>query len=82
MLTIICPQVMALKNLGLNIRKAKLAGSTSNTFFITDADTSEKIVRSARLEDIRMTIINSLVAKFPVSKKLLPSLGVFTRVPN
>lgn len=61
------PQVMALKNLGLNIRKAKLAGPTSNSFFITDADTSEKIIRSARLEDIRLTLINSLVAKFPVS---------------
>lgn len=61
--------ITALKNLGLNIRRAKLtqkAGiKTENVFYITDADTSEKIVRSARLEDIRMTVINSLMAKFP-----------------
>ncbi|KAG2488637.1 hypothetical protein HYH03_012805 [Edaphochlamys debaryana] len=55
--------VSTLKNLGLNIRRAKVkGGSGSNTFFITDADTSEKIVKSARLEDIRMTVLNSLSA--------------------
>lgn len=61
--------ITALKNLGLNIRRAKLAqkagAKVENVFYITDADTSEKIVRSARLEDIRMTIINSLTASFP-----------------
>lgn len=59
--------VMALKNLGLNIRKAKLTGgsTTANTFFITDAYTSEKIIRSARLEDIRLTLISSLMEAFP-----------------
>lgn len=64
-------QVTALKNLGLNIRRAKVgfkSGSkTENTFYITDADTSEKVIKSARLEDIRMTVMNSLMAQFPVS---------------
>ncbi|EFJ50344.1 hypothetical protein VOLCADRAFT_45231, partial [Volvox carteri f. nagariensis] len=56
--------ITALKNLGLNIRRAKV-NTGGTTFYITDADTSEKIVKSARLEDIRMTVLNSLVAKFP-----------------
>jgi len=38
------PQSRALKNLGLNIRKAKLAGSGQGSiFYITDAATSEKV---------------------------------------
>ncbi|GLI60339.1 hypothetical protein VaNZ11_002459 [Volvox africanus] len=65
--------ITALKNLGLNIRRAKV-DTAGTTFFITDADTSEKIVKSARLEDIRMTILNSLVAKFPEVGEAL-SLG-------
>ncbi|KAG2432723.1 hypothetical protein HYH02_012857 [Chlamydomonas schloesseri] len=56
--------VSALKNLGLNIRRATI-GDGSTVFYITDADTSEKVVKSARLEDIRMTVLNSLVDKFP-----------------
>jgi hypothetical protein len=62
-------QVSALKNLGLNIRKAKVVsepGRKVNTFFITDAETSEKVVRSARLEEIRMTIINNMLYFHPV----------------
>lgn len=58
--------ITALKNLNLNIRRAKLSQKgSSNTFFITEADTSEKIVKSARLEEIRMTVLNSLVATYP-----------------
>ena len=63
----VCPQITALKNLNLNIRRAKISPKNESSFFITDADTSEKIVRSARLEEIRMTVLNSLVATFPVS---------------
>ena len=48
-------QITSLKNLGLNIKKAKLAASGETTFLITEAQTSEKIVKSARLEEIRMT---------------------------
>lgn len=35
-------------------------------FYITEANTSEKVVKSARLEEIRITILNALVDTFPV----------------
>lgn len=64
------PQITSLKNLGLNIRRAKLdqrtAANNSNTFYITDAATSEKVLKSARLEEIRMTIINNMMYYHPV----------------
>lgn len=70
--------ITALKNLNLNIRRAKLsqnkAGGNVNTFFITEADTSEKIVKSARLEEIRMTVLNSLVATYPESAQALGAM--------
>ncbi len=111
-----CPhalQITALKNLNLNIRRAKLSQSgNTNTFFITEADTrsvqhskvsiparvtsmpggrssavtpsvlallpcSEKIVKSARLEEIRMTVLNTLIATFPVSRGLHTPLHPF-----
>jgi UTP:GlnB (protein PII) uridylyltransferase len=56
----------ALRNLGLNIRRAKLSGAGGdNTFYITEAATSEKIVRSGRLEEIRMTILSCLMRYHP-----------------
>lgn len=65
-------QVTALKNLNLNIRKAALVSpGKASTFFITDADTSEKVLKSARLEEIRMTIINNMLYYHPVSKSCL-----------
>ncbi|KAL6755983.1 hypothetical protein V8C86DRAFT_2658705 [Haematococcus lacustris] len=67
--------ITALKNLNLNIRRAKLvsgkSGSTINAFYLTEADTSEKIVKSARLEEIRMTVLNLLVATYPESAQSL-----------
>ena len=58
-------QVAALKNLKLNIRRAKIKAAADGThvhkFFITDANTSEKILKSARLEEIRLTILNNLL---------------------
>lgn len=48
-------QITALKNLGLNIRRAKLGTTQESTFYLTESSTSEKIVKSARLEEIRMT---------------------------
>ncbi|PNH05516.1 hypothetical protein TSOC_008211 [Tetrabaena socialis] len=47
--------------------------AAGTTFFITDADTSEKIVKSVRLEDIRMTVLTSLVAKFPEASEAMAS---------
>ncbi|GAX84153.1 hypothetical protein CEUSTIGMA_g11576.t1 [Chlamydomonas eustigma] len=63
--------ILALKNIGLNIRRAKIsqkeksAASSQNVFYLTEASTSEKIVKSARLEEIRMTVITSIMSKFP-----------------
>lgn len=66
--------ITSLKNLGLNIRRAKLDGAPgrkANTFYITDALTSEKITRSAQIEEIRMTIINNLLYYHPESGEAL-----------
>lgn len=61
-------QITSLKNLGLNIRKAALKpGSKASKLFVTDANTSEKILKSSRLEEIRMTIINNMLYFHPVS---------------
>ena len=61
-------QIAALKNLKLNIRRAKIkAGAGANKFYITDALTSEKILKSARLEEIRLTIFNNLLKYHPES---------------
>lgn len=58
--------ITSLKNLGLNIRRAQVTGgSKANTFYITDAATSEKILRSAQIEEIRMTIINNMLYYHP-----------------
>lgn len=62
-------QITALKNLGLNIRKAALKPSSkASTLYVTDATTSEKILKSSRLEEIRMTIINNMLYFHPVSR--------------
>ena len=62
-------QILALKNLGLNIRRAKIrpddVKNRLNKFFITDARTAEKITKSKRLEDIRMTILENLLHYHP-----------------
>lgn len=77
----------ALKNLGLDIRKAKVdvaaaaaaaagnngsgARSKPSTFYITEAATSEKVLKSARLEEIRMTIIQNMLQYHPESGEVL-----------
>lgn len=62
-------QAAALKNLKLNIRRARIKPAADGThvhkFFITDATTSEKILKSARLEEIRLTILNNLLQYHP-----------------
>lgn len=60
----------SLRNLGLNIRRAKVqAGETGTVhkFFITDARTSEKVIKSVQLEEIRLTIINNMLEFHPES---------------
>lgn len=36
-----------------------------NRFYLTEAETSEKIVKSDRLEEIRRTVIASIITDFP-----------------
>lgn len=61
-------QIAALKSLKLNIRRAKIEQEKGlNKFYITDALTSEKILKSARLEEIRLTILNNLMKYHPES---------------
>ena len=66
-------QVAALRNLKLNISRAKLRqkkGSPNiqrNRFYITDQRTSDKVTKSARLEEIRLTILNNLLQYHPDS---------------
>lgn len=58
----------ALKNLGLDIVRAELAGDNNrNRFYVTDAKTSDKIVLSERIEDIRTTIIKNMLEYHPES---------------
>ena len=63
-------QIRALKNLKLNIRRAKIkprASGKLHKFYITDALTADKITKSARLEEIRMTILQNLLFYHPES---------------
>lgn len=60
----------ALKSLGVNIRRAKLTaagecGNQVHKFYLTDARTSEKIVKSAKIEEIRLTILNTMLQYHP-----------------
>ncbi|KAJ9567871.1 hypothetical protein OSB04_003837 [Centaurea solstitialis] len=62
----------ALKNLGLNVVKAKVHLDTSgkhNTFSITKASTGRKVEDPELLEAIRLTIISNLLEYHPVRYK-------------
>ena len=64
----------ALKSHNLNIRRAKIRtknGMAVHRFFITDARTSEKVVKSARIEEIRLEILNCLMKYHPESTERL-----------
>jgi UTP:GlnB (protein PII) uridylyltransferase len=62
----------ALRRLGLNINRADVTeGSPANRFYITDASTSEKIVKSEMIEQIRMTIINNMLTYHPEAADFL-----------
>lgn len=66
----------ALKNLGLNIKRAKLNPAdpdSKHRFYVTDSKTSEKIVKSDRLEQIRFTVLENLTKYHPES---IEQLGV------
>lgn len=74
--------VTSLKALGLNIRRAKIRGDErGHTFYVTDQARSEKIVTSAKLEEIRLTIINNLLKYHPeTGEQLAWSAGHSARV--
>lgn len=66
----LCLQVRSLKNLNLNIRRAKIRpGETGkkHKFYVTDSHSAEKITKSARLEEIRMSILQNLLYYHPES---------------
>ena len=60
-------QAAAIKGLGLNIRRAKIAEDAGHTFYVTDARTSEKVTKSAKIEEMRMVIMNNLLQYHPES---------------
>ncbi|CAG9462703.1 unnamed protein product [Pedinophyceae sp. YPF-701] len=61
----------ALQNMDLNIVKGRVRDSSSDpdlrrsTFFITDKHTSDKVLKSEKLEDIRLAVEYTLLEKFP-----------------
>jgi len=64
----------ALRGLGLNITKAKLTdGIKASRFFVTDSKTSEKVLKSAQLEEIKTTIFSVMMDFHPEAKTLLSS---------
>lgn len=79
-------QTAALKNLGLNIRRAKIKKTQDekmviNKFYITDAVTSEKVLRSSRLEEIRATIFGNLLYYHPEAQEDM-AWGAKARKPS
>lgn len=65
-----------LRNLGLSIVRAKIDTTdpdSKNRFYVTDSETSEKIIKSARLEEIRLAVLENLVQMVPESADQLNS---------
>lgn len=58
--------ILSLKALKLNIKRAKISGRDRGVhrFYLTD-DMGEKIVKSSRLEEIRLTILSSIERLHP-----------------
>ena len=77
-------QIRSLKNLHLNIRKAKIRPGDNgriHKFFVTDSHSAEKITKSARLEEIRMSILHNLLFYHPESASEL-GIGPKARKPT
>eukprot|EP01025_Chloroclados_australasicus_P017130 TRINITY_DN1871_c3_g1_i1.p1 TRINITY_DN1871_c3_g1~~TRINITY_DN1871_c3_g1_i1.p1 ORF type:complete len:314 (+),score=23.46 TRINITY_DN1871_c3_g1_i1:106-942(+) len=74
----------ALRNLGLNIIRAKIEQGdvySKNKFYITDSHTSEKVVKSDKIEEIRLTILNNLLYFHPESQQSMAWGGSRPRKP-
>lgn len=74
--------VAALKNLGLNIQRAKLESPETtddarNKFYVTDAAKGEKVTSSGKLEEIRLTILNNMLEYHPEAGESLSIGGKF-----
>lgn len=62
----------SLKSMGLNINRAEVTDNENpNRFYVTDALTSEKITKSARIEQIRITVINNMLTYHPEAAEYL-----------
>eukprot|EP01023_Acetabularia_acetabulum_P068696 TRINITY_DN9783_c0_g2_i1.p2 TRINITY_DN9783_c0_g2~~TRINITY_DN9783_c0_g2_i1.p2 ORF type:complete len:289 (+),score=44.74 TRINITY_DN9783_c0_g2_i1:111-977(+) len=75
----------AIRNLGLNIVRAKIESGdvyNKNKFYITDSTTSEKVVKSEKLEEIRLTILNNLLIYHPESQDAMAWGGSRARKPT
>lgn len=56
----------AIRGLGLDISRAEIMeGSNENKFYVTDSMSSEKITASARLEDLRQTVLKTMCYYHP-----------------
>lgn len=75
--------VAALKNLGLNIVRAKFtdASEKKNRFYVTDAKTHEKVLDPQRMEEIRLTILRNMVSYHPESQDKL-AVGTMLAKPS
>jgi hypothetical protein len=78
----------ALKNLRLNITRAKLGKEAdplmpvNHVFYITDAQTSEKVLKSSKVEEIRATILANLVQYHEEAKERLAWAVTTERATN
>ncbi|PRW60057.1 hypothetical protein C2E21_1907 isoform A [Chlorella sorokiniana] len=63
--------VASLRGLGLNIRRAKLKQGQEHRFYVTDERTSEKVVKSSKIEEIRLTILQNMMEFHPESQEQL-----------
>jgi len=75
--------VAALKNLGLNIVRAKFTdlSEKKNRFYVTDAKTHEKVLDPQRMEEIRLTILRNMVSYHPESQDKL-AVGTMLAKPS
>jgi len=75
--------VAALKNLDLSIVRAKVRGGDSSNghrFFVTDSKSGDKITKSDRIEDIRLTVLKNMIAFHPEAEEYL-ALGTMLKKP-
>lgn len=61
--------IEALRNLGLNVNRAYLSeAKNSNSFYVTDRRSSEKILLSERLDEIKTCVLLNMIQYHPEAK--------------